>query len=255
MIAFMVSEFPERHLSSRAESSWVSKTNKNSIPLDTDETPYVKGVQFLVIPADLNVSFGACSAKVSALDGYSAWLSLRDKKKTSFPAQEEVLLIEFRGRYVYTHRSRITNRHDGKVLVAPPTLTEKEESQLAPTTGRHDYRVQVEVPIQIRFLEEKPGALLRTGSLADLSRGGMSFITRDPSPYENGDQINLQVVSWEYPVNIDAEVTRVKRHEDGQLVAVKFSDKMSVRQREMVSAFIIQVQRRDALSRDLPSEE
>lgn len=233
----------------------MSRSKKDSIPLETDQTPYEKGVQFLVIPADLNVNFTPCTAKVSALDGYSAWLSLTDKKKAAFPKQEEVLLIEFRGRYVYTHRSRITQRRDGKVLVAAPALTEKEESQLAPSTGRHDYRVQVDVPIQIRFLEEKPGSLLRTGKLADLSRGGMSFFTRDTNPYESGDQINLQVVSWEYPVNIDAEVTRVRPQDDGQLVAVRFSDKMSVRQREMVSAFIIQVQRRDALSRDLPSEE
>ncbi|MCA9778572.1 MAG: PilZ domain-containing protein [Candidatus Eremiobacteraeota bacterium] len=232
----------------------MSRSKKDSIPLETDQTPYEKGVQFLVIPADLNVNFTPCTAKVSALDGYSAWLSLTDKKKAAFPKQEEVLLIEFRGRYVYSHRSRITQRRDGKVLVAAPALTEKEESQLAPSTGRHDYRVQVDVPIQIRFLEEKPGSLLRTGKLVDLSRGGMSFFTRDTNPYESNDQINLQVVSWEYPVNIDAEVTRVRPQDDGQVVAVRFSDKMSVRQREMVSAFIIQVQRRDALSRDLPSE-
>ena len=231
-----------------------SKSKKDSIPLETDQTPYVKGVQFLVIPDDLNANFVPCTAKISGLDGYSAWLSLNDKKKTTFPKQEEVLLIEFRGRFVYTHRSRITQRLDNKVLVAPPTLTEKEESQLAPMTGRHDYRVQVDVPIQIRYLEENPGSLLRTGKLADLSRGGMSFFTRDNNPYNSGDLINLQVVSWEYPVNIDAEVTRVKPQDDGQLVAVKFNEKMSVRQREMVSAFIIQVQRRDALSRDLPSE-
>jgi hypothetical protein len=113
----------------------------------------------------------------------------------------------------------------------------------------------VDVPIQIRYLQEKPGSLLRTGSLSDLSRGGMSFFTRDTNPYAQGDELNLQVVSWEYPVNIDATVNRVRTNEDGQIVAVKFSEKMNVRQREMVSAFIIQVQRRDALSRDLPSEE
>jgi PilZ domain-containing protein len=231
------------------------KSSKNqSIPLETDKTPYVKGVQFLLIPADLQVNFVPCLAKVDALDGYSAWLSTKDPKK-ELPKQEELLLIEFRGRFVLTHRTRVTQRRDGKILVAAPTLTEREESQLAPSTGRHDYRVQVDVPIQIRYLEEKPGSLLRTGSLSDLSRGGMSFFTRDTNPYSEGDELNLQVVSWEYPVNIDATVNRVRTSEDGQIVAVRFSEKMSVRQREMVSAFIIQVQRRDALSRDLPSEE
>lgn len=220
--------------------------------METDETPFVKGAQFLVIPADLHVNFVPCTATVTALDGYSAWLS--PENQMEFPGEEEVLLIEFQGRDVLTHRSRITQRQDNKVLVAAPTLTEREESQLAPSTGRHDYRVQVAVPIQIRNVQETPGSLLRTGTLADLSRGGMSFHTRDTTPYLPEDELNLQVVSWEYPVNIDAVVTRVKSVDHGKLVAVRFSEKMSVRQREMVSAFIIQVQRRDALSRDLPSE-
>jgi c-di-GMP-binding flagellar brake protein YcgR len=247
-------EHDERHITACAESRQVSSSKKQSIPLETEKTPYVKGAQFLLIPADLHVNFVPCTAKVDALDGYSAWLSKTDSK-IEFPAQEEVLLIEFQGNFVLTHRTRITQRRDDKILIAAPALTEKEESQLAPSTGRHDYRVHVEVPIQIRYLEEKPGSLLRTGNLADLSRGGMSFFTRDNNPYSEGDELNLQVVSWEYPVNIDATVNRVRKNDDGQLVAVKFSDKMSDRQREMVSGFIIQVQRRDALSRDLPSEE
>ena len=222
--------------------------------METDENPYTKGASFLVIPADLGNNFVPCTAVVEALDGYSAWLSPTDMAK-KFPSNEELLLIEFQESWVFTHRTRVKKRRDGKILVSAPTLTEQEESQLAPSTGRHDYRVHVQVPIQIRNVEEKPGSPLRTGNLSDLSRGGMSFFTRDTNPYNSGDRLNLQVVSWDFPVNIDAEVTRVRNVEDGQSVAVRFSDQMNVRQREMVSAFIIQVQRRDALSRDLPSEE
>jgi len=208
----------------------------------------------LVIPADLNQNFTPVTCQVDALNGYDAWLSSLHEC-LDFPNDEEVMLIEFRDQYVFTHRSRVLERSQSKVLVSAPSLTEKEESQLAPSTGRHDYRVRVNVPIQVRFLDEKPGSLLKMGELVDLSRGGVSFSTADMTPYKLGDEINLQVVSWEYPVNIDAVVTRVIEEEESQTVAVRFVDRMNVRQREMVSAFIIQVQRRDALSRSLPTED
>ena len=232
----------------------MSTQKKNAISLNTNDSPFVKEARFLVIPAELNQDFTPCSAKVDALSGYEAWLS-SSQDDIAFPADEEILLIEFQDQYVLTHRTRVVQRRDGKILVAAPSLTDKEESQLAPSTGRHDYRVQVEVPIQIRFHEEKPGTPLKMGQLCDLSRGGMSFISQDSTIYEAGNRLNLQVVSWEYPVNIDGEVTRVTANPESQTVAVKFFDGMSARQREMVSAFILQVQRKDALSRSLPSED
>jgi c-di-GMP-binding flagellar brake protein YcgR len=232
----------------------VSSQNKKSISLHTEDTPYIKGARFLVIPADLNQNFTPCTGKVDSLDGYDAWLSPA-QDELGFPGDEEVLLIEFQDQFVVTHRTRVIERNSEKILVSAPSLSEKEESQLAPSTGRHDYRVKVNVPIQVRFLEEKPGSLLKMGQLEDLSRGGMSFVTAEMTPYKLGDGINLQVVSWEYPVNIDAIVTRVIVEEDFQTIAARFVDHMNIRQREMVSAFIIQVQRRDALSRSLPTEE
>lgn len=241
-------------MTARAERILVSTPEKKSISLHTADTPYVKGARFLVIPADLNQPFTPCTGQVDSLDGYEAWMSCV-QESLSFPPDEELLLIEFRDQFVLTHRTRVTSRRAGKVLVAAPSLTEKEESQLAPSTGRHDYRVQVDVPIQIRYLNEAPGTPLKTGKLSDLSRGGMSFIADGTNIYNDGDELNLQVVSWEYPVNIDATVARVQTEDDEQIVAVKFMDQMNVRQREMVSAFIIQVQRKDALSRSLPSED
>ena len=231
----------------------MSSRNDKSISLSS-ETPYVKGGRFLAIPADINQNFTPCPVKVDALDGYQAWL-ISVQSDLSYPSDEELFLIEFRDEFVLTHRTRITQRKGGRILVAAPSLTEREKSQLAPSTGRHDYRVNVNVPIQLRFLSEKPGELLRNAKLSDLSRGGMSFFTEDVGVYNEGDLINLQIVSWEYPVNIDAVVRRIVDHEGQEQVAIRFKDDLNVRQREMISAFIIQVQRRDALSRSLPSEE
>lgn len=67
--------------------------------------------------------------------------------------------------------------------------------------------------------------------------------------------MNIQLISWEYPVNIEAEITRASDEGDQQRLALKFPDDMTITQREMLSAFILQVQRRDALSRSLPSDE
>lgn len=235
------------------EALLVSKKQKKTIPLRTENSPYIKGARFLVIPADLNQSFTPCSAEITALHGYQGWLQ-SSVDAIPFPEDEELLLIEFKDHYVITHRTRVVLRQDGKVLVAAPSLSEQEESQLAPSTGRHDYRVKVDVPIQIRLRQEQPGTPLNLGRLADLSRGGMSFVANPLVTYREGDEVNLQVVSWEYPVNIDAVVSRISTHEDKQLVAVRFIDEMTLRQREMVSAFILQVQRKDALARSLPSE-
>lgn len=235
------------------EAPSVSKKQKKSISLRTDNSPYVKGARFLVIPADLNQNFTPCSAELTALDGYQGWLQT-NMEGIGFPEDEELLLIEFRDQFVVTHRTRVVLRQDDKILVAAPSLSEQEESQLAPSTGRHDYRVKVDVPIQIRLRKEQPGTPLNLGRLSDLSRGGMSFVANPLVTYREGDEVNLQVVSWEYPVNIDAVVNRISPYEDKQLVAVRFIDDMTLRQREMVSAFILQVQRKDALARSLPTE-
>lgn len=234
------------------ETPPVSK-QKKTISLHTQDSPYVKNARFLVIPADLNQSFTPCSAEITALDGYQGWLQ-SVSEGIDFPGDEELLLIEFKDQYVVTHRTRVILRQDDKVLVAAPSLSEQEESQLAPSTGRHDYRVKVNVPIQIRLRKEQPGTPLNLGQLSDLSRGGMSFTTNNLSAYQEGDEINLQVVSWEYPVNIDGVISRVTPLDEKQLVAVHFVNHMNIRQREMISAFILQVQRKDALARSLPSE-
>lgn len=229
---------------------------RRSIPLDT--TPLFRyGAQqrYLVLPADLSQDIFLCKAHTMRVSSDGAWMTLVEGD--AFPTQEEVLLVEFEGREVVTHRARITRR-DGvdKIWVENPSLSEREPSQLAPFTGRSDYRVKANLPVQVRIVEGKSqGQQLWNCRLVDLSRGGMSLLGSPKQPFEPGQKVDIRVVSWEYPVRMETEVVRVWPEGEFQRVAMMFPSEMTLNQREMISTFILQVQRREVLSRALPATD
>ncbi len=230
---------------------------RKSIPLMSAKSPFVINARLLVIHEDLGKDFSLCQAKVDALDGYGAWLSVADPEH-KFPTDEELLLIEFEDVWVLTHHTRVLKREGSRILVDAPSVTERERSQLAPTTGRHDYRVKVNLPVRVKTesdSDESDGPP-RLARLIDLSRGGMALLTPTSQSYTEGEKITVRVVSWDHPVQIDAEVSRVgEADEEGkQKLALQFPTEMTLMQRESVSTFIIQAQRRDALARALPSD-
>jgi c-di-GMP-binding flagellar brake protein YcgR len=234
----------------------VEGQRKRSIPLNT--TPvyrYTTGTRFMVLPADLSKEIRLCRAEVAASDKEGAWLVLIEGD--AFTPEEEVFLVEFSGRDVITHRTRILRRENPEqVWVKVPSLTEREPSKLSPFTGRTDYRVQVNLPVQVRICEGRAQSNQQWPcQLFDLSRGGMSLIGPTNQPFEQGQKVDVRVVSWEYPVRIETEIIRVWRENDKQRVALIFPEEMTLNQRELISTFILQVQRRDALGRSLPVAE
>lgn len=234
------------------ESSLMSDSQR-SIPLRTKRTPYVKGARFLVIPADLSSQFEPCLVAVDTFDGYQAWLKPLHESQ-QLPEQEEVFLIEFQGDYVLTHRTRIVQRKAPRGLVAPPSLTDAERSQLSPFTGRQDYRVNVKIPIQVRLGgNSQVHSPVRNAQMVDLSRGGLGFVASASQKYKEGQVLRIQAISWEYPVSIEGTVKRVSYHGEDKRVALLFPEEMNDDQRATLSAFVIQVQRREALSRPLPN--
>ncbi len=228
---------------------------KRSIPL-FQEAPYrfVKGARFLVMSADLSQEVRLCKAevKLSTRDG-AELVCLDDSAR--FPQEGRVLLIEFADRDVLTHHCHLKLQGD-RCLVSVPSKTEKERSKLAPFTGRSDYRVNVNLPVQVRICAGPSKSDRQwTCELFDLSRGGMSLICPTDQPFVKGQIVDIRVVSWEYPVRMETEVLRVWREQDKNRVAVLFPEEMSLNQRELVSTFILHIQRRDAFSRALPTTE
>lgn len=206
-----------------------------------------------MLPADLSHDIFMCKAQAMRSSSDGAWMTLVEG--AAFPEQEEVLLVEFVERDVITHRSRITRREgDDKVWVETPSLSEREPSQLAPFTGRSDYRVRANLPVQAKIVEGRSQSHhLWSNRLVDLSRGGMSMLGSLKQPFEAGQKVDVRVVSWEYPVRIEMEVVRVWPEGDFQRVAMVFPADMTLNQRELISTFILQVQRRDSLDRALPN--
>lgn len=204
--------------------------------------------------ADLSTEVRLCKAEVKALTREGAELISIDENST-FPDPGKVFLIEFSGKDVLTHHCRLTS-DEGRNFVTSPSETEKERSQLAPFTGRSDYRVKVNLPVQVRISEGvRKSDRQWSCELFDLSRGGMSLLCPMDSPFTRGQTVDIRVVSWEYPVRMETQVLRVWRDGDRSRVAVLFPEDMSLNQRELVSTFILHIQRRDALSRALPSAE
>ena len=232
---------------------------RKSIPLSLEPVikPYSEETRFLVMPSDLSGSVRPCKAVVSSATQDGAWLA-GIEEEGSFPEEEEILMVEFQGQDVLTHQARILERNGHRVRVGAPTFTERERSQLAPFTGRFDYRVEVNLPVQVRICQGRAQSHQQWPcQLHDLSRGGMSLIGPATQPFEKGQKVDVRVISWEYPVRIETEITRVWREkgQEVQRTAMSFPEEMSLLQRELISTFILQVQRRDALGRSLPAEE
>lgn len=228
-----------------------------SISLSSVESPYQNSSRFLVIPHDLDQDFETCAALVRSHSGTGAWLYPEDAD-ASFPTVSDLLLIEFQGELVYTHEVTVLSKKDRDILVSLPRKTEKEKSILAPSTGRYDYRIEVNLPVRVKteWIEAKdaPPKLAR---LTNLSRGGMAMLAPASQKYREGQEITVRVVGWDHPVRIEAVVGRITEV-DGRTknrIALKFPEDMDLAQREMISGFILQVQRREALGRDLPSAD
>ena len=216
-------------------------------------SPYKLGMRFLVIPAGSAREFSVCRAEVASLENDGAWLELLDTHQR-FPPDEEVYLAEFRDRYVLTHRSRILQRKGDQVWVDCPSMSERADSRLAQFTGRQDYRVEANLSVMILLKgPEFEKVMPREGQLSDLSRGGMGLVVPVKDIYAKGQRVEVQVVSWTYPVSVETTVSRVWMDGDIKRLALAFPEDMTVEQRELVSSFIIHVQRRDALQSSLPA--
>jgi hypothetical protein len=70
--------------------------------------------------------------------------------------------------------------------------------------------------------------------------------------YAQGQLVEVQVVSWAYGVSVETTVERVRIEGDQKLLALKFPEDLDPDQRERVSSFILQVQRRASLESSLP---
>lgn len=199
--------------------------------------------------------FETCAVLVRSHSGTGAWL-YPESDESTVPPVADLLLIEFRDELVYTHEVKVLNKQGQDFLVTMPIKTDKEKSLLAPSTGRYDYRIEVNLPIRVKtdWVESKdaPPKLAR---LTDLSRGGMGVLAPQSQEYEEGQEITIRVVGWDHPVRIEAVVHRITPVEGRRKnhLALRFPIDISVSQREMISSFILQVQRREALGRALPT--
>ena len=228
-----------------------------SISLSATESPYAESSRFLVIPHDVEQDFETCPGIVKSHSGTGAWLKT-ENEKIAFPKYSDLLLIEFVDEVVLTHHVNVLNKKGTEIFVSVPRKTEKESSLLAPSTGRYDYRIEVNLPVRVKteWVEAKdaPPKLAR---LINLSRGGMAMLAPASQEYRDGQEITIRVVGWDHPVRIEAEVERVTPTDGNrkQHIALRFPTDIDISQREMISSFILQVQRREALGRDLPSSD
>ena len=198
------------------------------------------------MPADMSSKVRTHKADLVKLDPLGAWLSSRESDR-SFPEEEEVFLVVFVGRDTLTHRCRIIKRTRGEVLVSRPSLTTREKSQMAPFTGRSDYRVETYYPAEIRIVLGEQMSEPRYCHLVDMSRGGMGLEVPMEQRYAPGQILDVRLVSWDYPVRLRAEVVRSWPVGEATRVALSFPEELPEVQRDLVTMFILDAQKREAL--------
>ena len=200
----------------------------------------------LLVADDPRASVKAYRVKVGELNERGAWIE--SASPDALPRTPALFLILFEGRETVTFHCNVLESADGRILVEPPWKVTREQSQIPPSTGRSDYRVTSRFPAEIQ-VDGKKRQVPIFCHLTDLSQGGMGLEVPAGSSFGAGQALVVRLVSWDYPVRMQADVVRYWEVDGVGRLALVFPENISELNRELVTQFILDAQRKQALEK------
>jgi len=130
-----------------------------------------------------------------------------------------------------------------QVLVGRPLKLQQEKSKLDSIGSRQHFRIETQLPVEVKI----PGMAGKgippiSGHTRDISRGGLALLL--PRSFEGGRELEIRVLSWNFPLQIKARVVWSDEEHNGRnVVAVAFPEDLSPITRDLINHFIMENQR------------
>lgn len=208
----------------------------------------VVGTQMRAIPEKQPTTPRGWNVKIFKVDADGIWLARIPGEDDPLPIspREVLTLVIFDERQQVSYDCPVLKIKPGnpeQILVGRPLKSQQEKSKLDSIGGRQHYRIMTQLPIEVRI----PGASGKgippmSGHTRDISKGGLALVLN--RGFEMGRDLEVRVLSWNFPLQVKAKVVRCDEEGNGMFVlAVAFPEDMSAITRDLIGHFIMENQR------------
>jgi len=206
------------------------------------------GMALKAVPENLKGKPRAWDVEIIKLDLEGIWVMRMKADDEPIPAEKGKLLslVLMEEQKTITYDCPVIRIEAGQreqVLVAPPVKTLQEQSQLRHLGARKHLRIDFRLPAEIRRVTGGTGLAPPISShTRDISMSGLAL--ESTTQFEKGEEIDIRILSWNFPLQVRAFVVRSIPADSKFIVAVTFPPDLSTVSSDLISQFILENQRK-----------
>ena len=207
-----------------------------------------EGTALKVVPENLSGKPRAWDMEIVKLDIDGIWIASTKPDSEPIPTEKGKILslVLMSEHTTITYDCPVIRIEDKRskqeLLVAPPTKTLQEASQVQNKGARKHLRIDFRLPAEIRRVQGTELGPPITSHTKDISMSGLA-LECIPS-FEAEDEIEIRILSWNFPLQVRAFVVRCLPVDGKNTIAVTFPPGMSTVSSDLISQFIVENQRR-----------
>ena len=205
------------------------------------------GMLLKAVPENLKGKPRAWDVEITRLDLDGIWVMRTKSDDEPVPAEKGKLLslVLMENNKTITYDCPVTRIEAGvkeEILVAPPVKTLQEDSQLRNMGARKHLRISFRLPAEIRRVQGSGMGPPISAHTKDISMSGLALESN--VEFEKGEEIDIRILSWNFPLQVRAFVVRSFNEDGKNTVAVTFPPDLSTVSSDLISQFILENQRR-----------
>ncbi len=207
-----------------------------------------EGLAMKAVPENLKGKPKAWDVEITRLDMEGIWVMRTRSDEEPIPAEKGKLLslVLIEDNKTITYDCPVTRIEPGggkeEILVGPPIKTLQEESQMRNIGARKHLRIAFRLPAEIRKVHGTELGAPAAAHTRDISMSGLAL--ESTANFQKGEEIEIRILSWNFPLNVRAFVVRVASSDGKNTVAVTFPPDLSTISSDLISQFILENQRR-----------
>ncbi len=199
------------------------------------------------VPENLKGKPKAWDVEIQRMDLQGIWVMRSQGDEEPIPAEVGKLLslVLIENNKTITYDCPVLKIEPGVrelILVGPPVKTLQEESQMRNVGARKHLRISFRLPAEIRKVRGTELGPPTSAHTRDISMSGLALDSA--ADFQKGDEIEIRILSWNFPLNVRAVVIRAGMEDDKHTVAVTFPSDLSTISSDLISQFILENQRR-----------
>lgn len=208
---------------------------------------FEEGLAMKAVPENLKGRPKAWDVEIIRFDREGIWVMRSRSDEEPIPAEKGKLLslVLIEDNKTITYDCPVLRVEPGvreEILVAPPIKTLQEESQMRNVGARKHLRISFRLPAEIRKVHGTELGAPASAHTRDISMSGLAL--ESTANFQKGEEIEIRILSWNFPLNVRAFVVRVATAEGKNTVAVSFPPDLSTISSDLISQFILENQRR-----------